>query len=259
MSLDLNDTSAFLVYLYMKNTLLILGLSICFIISAQTKGKIIYKIVLKKDSLEQPYENPENTESKNAALEMMYDSQPVQGFLVFNDNKSIYYVDEEDNIPTWENFDGTVSLTPAGINLTWFIAGGEGLVYNDISRSYHIEQTNSLGKPKRLIKQQKEWILEDETKIIDGYLCKLAVIEKLNNSKLKAWYTTEIPINHGPRDYFGLPGMIVKIEDIIYEWTITNVDFESEEANYIEEPTEGELITLDEYRRLAGNPFGKKE
>ena len=243
----------------MKKSLIILSLSIGLFVFGQTKGKITYKLIVKKDSLEQPYENSKNTEAKNGVLEMLHDAQPIESYLVFNNDKSIYYADPDYNIPKWENFDDGISLTPTGVSLTWLRAGGKGLYYNDFSKEFHIKQTDVFGPLKRLIVEKKrKWILKDETKIINGYLCNLAVIEKLNNKKLKAWYTTEVPIKHAPTDYFGLPGLIVKIEDVIYSWTITKIDFESNEADIIEEPTEGDLITLDEYRRLAGNPFGKE-
>jgi len=241
----------------MKN-LVIIALLMSFSFSfSQTKGKITYKLTIEKDSLEQPYENEKNTEAQNEALEIMHESQTVNSYLVFNKDISVYYVEEKTDTPNWENTDGVISITPSGINFSWIWAGGDALSYNDFSSDFHISQSKTLGKPIRLVKKKKKWILKDEAKVIDGYKCKLAIIEKLNGKVLKAWYSTEIQVKHGPRDYFGLPGLIVKIEDVILTWTMTSIDFESEEANMIEEPTEGKLVTMEEYRKLAGNPFGK--
>jgi hypothetical protein len=37
-----------------------------------------------KDSITKPYANLENTEIENEALAMFHESQPVEGYLVFN-------------------------------------------------------------------------------------------------------------------------------------------------------------------------------
>jgi GLPGLI family protein len=240
----------------MKNRVLVVVLVSAFYLSAQTKGKITYKLELLKDSLEQPYENPNNTDVQNEALEIMHESSPVQATLLFNESVSLYYVEGEQNAPNWNMTDEVISITPSGINFTWFMAGGETLYYVDWARDYMITQNNILGKPKRIIAQPKTWILTDETKEIDGYLCQLAIIEKLNNKKTKAWYAKEIPVKHGPRNFNGLPGLIIKVEDVKYIWTIVEYDFESKDADDIVEPTKGKLITQEEFRRLAGNPFG---
>lgn len=176
----------------------------------------------------------------NEIFASAYDAEPVYGSLVFNKDKSVYYVNTE-NIPDFNVSGSTISIDNR-ININRIMAGGDGISYNDFSRMYHIRQTKVFGETKRLITKPSytasKWILKNETKVINGYHCKLAVKEKLNNKFVKLWYTEDIPVKHGPSRFSGFPGLVVKIEDTLNTWIITAIDFKSEEANTIEEPTE---------------------
>jgi GLPGLI family protein len=87
-----------------------------------------------------------------------------------------------------------------------------------------------------------KWILSSETKKIGNYLCYKATaiipvtqkekadyeeekveqeksktqffkIEEPKDKILTAWYTPEIPVNQGPDNYWGLPGLILETND----------------------------------------------
>lgn len=51
----------------------------------------------------------------------------------------------------------------------------------------------------------------DETQVIENYTCKLALY-KIGDNSTKVWYTEEIPISAGPYNYYGTPGLILKVE-----------------------------------------------
>ncbi|AQW92805.1 GLPGLI family protein [Elizabethkingia anophelis] len=60
--------------------------------------------------------------------------------------------------------------------------------------------------------QKFNWkILLDKKKISD-YNCQNASVE-FGGRKWIAWFTTDIPIQDGPYKFYGLPGLIVKVED----------------------------------------------
>ncbi|WP_458629312.1 GLPGLI family protein [Winogradskyella sp. PC D3.3] len=67
--------------------------------------------------------------------------------------------------------------------------------------------------------------MTEESKVINGYTCYLATIDKLNDKKVKAWYTPDIPVKHGPRGFNGLSGLIMEIEDVILQWTVVKNRF----------------------------------
>lgn len=62
------------------------------------------------------------------------------------------------------------------------------------------------------------WKLQKESEKIENYLTQKATTE-FGGRKWHAWFTTEIPINEGPYKFFGLPGLIVKIEDAEKEYS----------------------------------------
>lgn len=241
----------------MKNFILTICLIGIYALTAQNKGKVTYRIEAIKDSIEKPLENLENSEAKNTALQMFLDSQPVEGYLVFNDSVSIYNVEPNIDIPGWNNGSDGLIITRSKMNISWSLAGGNSTYYNDMSRDFSITQNEIMGPTVRVIQNPKEWTITEESKVIDGYTCFLATIDKLNEKKLKAWYTPEILVKHGPKGFNGLPGLILEIEDVIYLWKVIKIDFESPEADDIIEPVEGDLMTKEEFVQFCGNPFGK--
>ncbi|WP_458628141.1 hypothetical protein [Winogradskyella sp. PC D3.3] len=83
----------------MKNIFLILVLLGSYGLSAQIKGKVTYRLETIKDSVEQPFENRKNTDAQNEVFAMIHDSEPVEGYLVFNDSIAIYNVEPKIDIP----------------------------------------------------------------------------------------------------------------------------------------------------------------
>jgi len=69
-------------------------------------------------------------------------------------------------------------------------------------------------------KPDLQWEILDQTQEINGYRVQKATTLSYNTSGREehdygdavAWFTTEIPFSTGPNRYYGLPGLIVKIE-----------------------------------------------
>ena len=57
-----------------------------------------------------------------------------------------------------------------------------------------------------------EWVLSDEEKDVEGYLCHKATAHYLGRD-WTVWYTEEIPLNIGPWLLWGAPGLIVEARD----------------------------------------------
>ena len=66
-----------------------------------------------------------------------------------------------------------------------------------------------------------EWKFADETAVINGYTCKKATTTK-SLTPITAWYAEEIPVNDGPGLYWGLPGLILKVE--LGDYSLITVD-----------------------------------
>nr|WP_321450782.1 GLPGLI family protein [uncultured Carboxylicivirga sp.] len=61
--------------------------------------------------------------------------------------------------------------------------------------------------------------------LISNFLCKEAQTT-YRGRKYNAWYSVSIPINDGPYKFRGLPGLIVKVEDIKKEHSFSLISFE---------------------------------
>lgn len=229
---------------------LIFSLLLTLTLFSQTKGKVTYIVTIEKDSTEKPHDNPLNTKEKNKVLYLIQNASPVEAYLIFNDSISTYMVEKNTETPEWNNTNGKIILTPSGINLTWIMAGGKSIYYTDWTRNYTINQTDVMGSTKKIKGEPKEWTITEETKVVNGYLCYLAF--QKNDEKIKAWYTPKIPVKHGPKGFNGLPGLILEIErgqKAKYNWKVDKIDFNTSEVEDIEEPTEGEIITEEEFKK----------
>ncbi|HHB78939.1 MAG TPA: GLPGLI family protein [Saprospiraceae bacterium] len=99
-----------------------------------------------------------------------------------------------------------------------------------------------------------EWRILSDTTTILGHLCKKAVLEKNGKSTLSAWYALDIPIMDGPEQYFGLPGLILKLR-AQGSWIIRASRIEEGRCDEFLQPTYSKLIDYREYikrRKLYG-------
>ena len=132
-----------------------------------------------------------------------------------------------------------------------------------------------------------DWKMESETRLIGGYNCfkatavrpvsksdfrnfrpkkeedKKAEEAKAENKDKKtnfmddfdlpkeititAWYTPEIPVNQGPENYWGLPGLILEVNDGKTVILCSKVVLNAKDKVEIKAPTNGKVISQKEY------------
>ncbi len=106
---------------------------------------------------------------------------------------------------------------------------------------------------------QYEWKLYDETKVVLGYTCKKATTITFKTGRtqnITAWYTEEIPISDGPKDYGGLPGLILEMEiDVFARIVFEKISLLSKENTFVIEPEKAIApLTISQYNTLySGN------
>jgi GLPGLI family protein len=76
------------------------------------------------------------------------------------------------------------------------------------------------------------WEITPDTATIFNYNCQKAKI-RFRGRDYEAWFAPEVPINDGPWKFFGLPGLIVKVND-----TAGLVAFECVGLQYLDNPYE---------------------
>jgi hypothetical protein len=86
---------------------------------------------------------------------------------------------------------------------------------------------------------------------------------------ITAWYTPEIPINQGPESYWGLPGLILEVNDGKTTILCSKVVLNAKEKVEIKASTNGKVISQKEYdetvvkkmeemRQMYDNPDGRQ-
>jgi GLPGLI family protein len=168
-------------------------------------------------------------------------------------------------------------------------AAGEN--YKNVKTNAQIQQQEFYGK-KFLVKdklQKIDWTLGKESKQIGNYLCFKATSfiqtddllwysfswsrmrstdnqdaedEENNESEvdvtqIEAWYTPQIPIGHGPSEYWGLPGLILEVSAGGTTMLCSKIVINPVEAVEIEAPKKGTTVTKNEYQDIIQNKMAE--
>ena len=75
----------------------------------------------------------------------------------------------------------------------------------------------------------------------------LSQIEVPETIEVVAWYTPQIPVNQGPDDYWGLPGLILEVKADKTIILCTKIVLNPQEKENIDKPEKGEVVTQAEY------------
>jgi GLPGLI family protein len=130
-------------------------------------------------------------------------------FLKINNNESIYEI----------NPDFKKKLDERSIKLVQSV-GGRGVYYCNKAEDILLNQKEFVGEIYLIEQEKPVWILTNESKDIDGILClKAYCIKKISNGKRQfdkttiAWYAPSIPYSFGPKNFNGLPGLILELQE----------------------------------------------
>jgi len=66
-----------------------------------------------------------------------------------------------------------------------------------------------------------------------------------------AWYTPDIPVNQGPENYWGLPGLILEVNDGKTIVLCSKIVMNIKEKKEIKPQTKGKVVTQAEYDKIA--------
>lgn len=161
-----------------------------------------------------------------------------------------------------------------GMDIFGTVMGTGGIFYKQVKDSRETRQLEFFGK-QFLIKDSLEsfdWKLGKESKTIGSYTCfkataEIEVVEKSINTNadteeveeneekkmvtLTAWYTPQIPVNQGPDEYWGLPGLIMEVNNGSTVYLCSQVVLNLKEKVEIKEPANGEEVTKEEFKEIA--------
>ncbi|WP_439131083.1 GLPGLI family protein [Polaribacter sp.] len=186
-------------------------------------------------------------------------------FLEFDKTSSIYKQEEKLNAPN-PKANGTRMVV---MNLGG--SGKGGIYYKNLREKRFVNQTEIMGKGF-LVKDALpvyDWKMTTETKNIGQYTCyKATYTEEVENKKISfvngetketvtketkvtnAWYTLQVPISNGPKDYQGLPGLILEINDGKNLIVCTEIVLNPSKTIKIEEPEKGKVVTQKKFDEI---------
>lgn len=202
------------------------------------------KVELKMDST---HMNDEIQQQLQAQLRKQFQKEYT---LRFNANESLYQEVESLSTP---------APSTGGINI--ILSGNDDVLYRNLKENQYINQTEIMSKIFLITDslQKDDWKLEKETKNIGNYTCFKAtrtrevteqtfssdsdsLVNITKNQTTVAWYTLDIPIQHGPSDFWGLPGMILEINDGDQTILCSKIVLNPEKKTKIEAPSKGKKV-----------------
>lgn len=190
------------------------------------------------------------------------------------ENQYILYFDKTASIYEEEaKLDGPAS----GGNMMASASFGFGKKYKNLKDKVMLEEMDMYGKEFLVTDSLRkyDWKLESETKKIGNYTCYKATHtikvtppteeekKKLEEKKINilgdfipkdivvtAWYTPEIPVSHGPGDYWGLPGLILEVNAGNTILLCSKVTINPKEKIEIKAPKKGTKVTMQEFTEI---------
>lgn len=251
----------------MKKTIAIIAFIFSLItgMAQDFQGKAFYKtkrkMSIKMDSTKVASEQQKMI---NEMLKKQFEKEYV---LTFDKVQSIYK--EQESLG---------GIQQGGIQI--IMAGGSDILYRNTKEERYVNQNEFFGKPfliKDMAKKQ-EWKLENESKKIGDYTCYKATTtrevtdvkrtitdgnenkeEITKTVKVVAWYTSEIPVAHGPSNYWGLPGLILEVNDGSQVMICNKLVLNPKEKLSLKEPKSGKVVTQEAYDKIVEKKMKEME
>lgn len=203
-------------------------------------------------------------ESMKTAFEKKY-------ILTFNAFESLYKEEEKLEAPQQNS-----------IGMVMSFSGGGDAYYRNIKENQSMEEKEFFSKEFLVIDplEKYNWVMSDETKKIGNYTCMKATLvfpvtqeqldqfqkfkEKQDKNStqfftpnepkdrvVEAWFTLDIPVSHGPSDFWGLPGLIMELHDGNTIYLCSKITLNPKDKFSIKKPKTGQKVSKKEFEALV--------
>lgn len=194
--------------------------------------------------------------------------------LNFNKNESLYQQEQK--------------LQESGSKAPNFGSDLEGELYKNIQSKKYLKAEEFANK-NYLISDtliNYNWELKQETKKIGDYICHKAIsiikvtkkeleeyeaekqkqtnnktsflnLEKPEDEIITVWYNPEIPVSQGPNKYWGLPGLIMEVNQKNLILLCSKVILNPKDKKIIKAPKKGKIISQSAYDLMEEEQFNK--
>lgn len=163
----------------------------------------------------------------------------------------------------------------SGATDSWGSNFSRGMQYKNVEHNQLIQAQEFYGK-RFLVKdalQTIAWKMGSDVRQIGGYTCfkATAVVPATELSwfsfswgelsqnasgtadikltQIEAWYTLQIPVKHGPAEFWGLPGLILEVSAGDTTMLCSEIVMNPKERKPITAPDKGKEITKADYRK----------
>lgn len=237
----------------------------------QGKAEYFSKRIMKKktEKVETKSKEPIDPELQKEIEIAIKKATEKQYVLTFNKTECLY--EEEQKLEEPKPSNGT------SFSITF---SGGGKKYLNTKDKNSIVEDEIFGREFLIVEPlvQPEWKLIDETKKIGDYNCfkaeltipvsekqkkeyeeflkkeekkpALFKMEKPEDKVITAWYTPEIPVNFGPDNYWGLPGLILEVSEERLIILCSKVVLNNKEKTKIKAPNTGEKVTQKKFDEI---------
>jgi GLPGLI family protein len=257
--------------------------SLAFTYAQNTSGIVTYEEFMSfgnelnfEESNTDKKESGMDADFKRQLIEQLKKPQQRQFTLLFDNHLSKFQAVEkvENDIPQ----DGIVIRVEKGNSF--------GYKIKNIKEGWYIELADIFSK-EFTIKDDLEkmnWTITDETKNIGDYLCIKATrnisvneeerkkyqedLETYNKkgtglfkpvepkeSVIVAWFTPQIPIGHGPEEFYGLPGLILEVKDENITYLASKIQLNPKDKVSIKVPNTKKAISKKEFDKIQKEKF----
>ena len=197
--------------------------------------------------------------------------------LNFDKTSSIYKEEEKLDAP---------GQGGSGFRMMSSMMGGGGTYYKNVKEKTFAVDKEFMGKEFLVVDSlpKLSWKLESESKKIGDYTCfKATAVKPVDASDMRnyrekkkkegeekkpstnfmddyempkeititAWYTPEVPINQGPEGYWGLPGLILEVNDGKTVVMCSKLVMNTKDKVEIKAPKNGKQVKQKEYDEIV--------
>jgi len=134
------------------------------------------------------------------------------------------------------------------------IGGTNGKFYVNKKDSIYLNESHFGGEDFLIEIEVKKWEITNELKIMNNFKCYKAISEDIVSnpigvfkSKVTAWFCPELPSYFGPAGYFGLPGLILELDNGKMNLHATKIQFSKSKKENIKPLKKGIKLTQKEF------------
>lgn len=206
---------------------------------------------------------------KKEIIQRMKEANERTYILTFDKSTSIYKEEERLEQPGNQRGGGRFGM----------MSGAGGDYYKDVRDGRYLVKNELFGKIFLVDDKLPilEWKLGGETKQIGNYTAFKATatrtIKRPNmraifrrggdndenkeeeftekEIEITAWYAPDVPVNQGPGEYWGLPGLILEVKDDVTVILCTKLVLNPTEKKEIKAPSKGKTVTQEEYDKIS--------